>query len=511
MSSVPRPTGVLALLASLAATSSLVAAAAQGPCDIYASGGTPCVAAHSTTRALFGAYSGSLYQVIRGSDNTTINISPLSAGGVANGPAQDTFCAGTTCLIKTIYDQSGNGNDLTDAPPGGAATGPNPGGFDYLAGAKGAPVTLNGNKAYGVFIPPKTGYRIDTAKGTATGNSAEGLYGVFDGTHYNDACCFDYGNGETTNTDTGNGRMEALYFGTRSVKSTGAGSGPWIMADLENGLFSGQNYGNHPADPAVTSRFVTGMLKGEPNQWAIHEGNAASGDLVTVYSGARPTEGGYNPMSLEGAIVLGVGGDNSDGGQGTFYEGAMTSGYPSDATEAAVQANIVAANYAITSLNSGPALTIGSSISFRATSPCCTTKYITHSGATVELQVVTSSSTAALQQQASWTVRTGLGNSGCYSFESVDTPGSYLRHSSLQLQLDADDSSQLFAEDSTFCTEPGFDGQGVTLRSWSYPANYCRHYGGILYIATDGGPNAFDATALFSDDVSFVMSAGFAS
>ncbi|WP_222709444.1 arabinofuranosidase catalytic domain-containing protein, partial [Microbispora sp. CSR-4] len=25
-------------------------AATQGPCDIYAAGGTPCVAAHSTTR-----------------------------------------------------------------------------------------------------------------------------------------------------------------------------------------------------------------------------------------------------------------------------------------------------------------------------------------------------------------------------------------------------------------------------------------------------------------------------
>ena len=33
-------------------------AATQGPCDIYATGGTPCVAAHSTTRALYGAYNG---------------------------------------------------------------------------------------------------------------------------------------------------------------------------------------------------------------------------------------------------------------------------------------------------------------------------------------------------------------------------------------------------------------------------------------------------------------------
>lgn len=50
-------------------------------------------------------------------------------------------------------------------------------------------------------------------------------------------------------------------------------------------------------------------------------------------------------MSKEGAIILGIGGDNSDGAEGTFYEGAMTSGYPSDDTENSVQANIVAAAY----------------------------------------------------------------------------------------------------------------------------------------------------------------------
>ena len=109
-------------------------AASQGPCDIYAAAGTPCVAAHSTTRALYAAYSGPLYQVRRSSDNATLNISPLSAGGVANAAAQDSFCAGTTCVITEIYDQSGHGNNLTDAPGGGAAGGP-----DNLANATAAP------------------------------------------------------------------------------------------------------------------------------------------------------------------------------------------------------------------------------------------------------------------------------------------------------------------------------------------------------------------------------------
>ena len=45
------------------------------------------------------------------------------------------------------------------------------------------------------------------------------------------------------------------------------------------------------------------------------------------------------------AIVLGIGGDNSDFGIGTFYEGAMTANYTTDATDNAVHANIVAAGY----------------------------------------------------------------------------------------------------------------------------------------------------------------------
>ena len=47
----------------------------------------------------------------------------------------------------------------------------------------------------------------------------------------------------------------------------------------------------------------------------------------------------------QGAIILGIGGDNSAGAVGTFYEGAMLKGYTTDATDDAMQANIVAAGY----------------------------------------------------------------------------------------------------------------------------------------------------------------------
>ncbi|KAF7553537.1 hypothetical protein G7Z17_g3544 [Cylindrodendrum hubeiense] len=495
---------VLAL--GLAVTGSLVAA---GPCDLYSSGGTPCIAAHSTTRALYSAYAAQLYQVRRGSDSTTTNITPLSAGGVANAAAQDTFCANTTCLITIIYDQSGRGNHLTQAPPGGFQ-GPESNGYDNLASAIGAPVTLNGQKAYGVFVSPGTGYRNNAASGTATGDAAEGMYAVLDGTHYNGGCCFDYGNAETNSLDTGNGHMEAIYYGDSTSWGSGAGSGPWIMADLENGLFSGLSSGNNAGDPSITYRFVNAVIKGGPNLWAIRGSNAASGSLSTYYSGVRPSASGYNPMSKEGAIILGIGGDNSVSAQGTFYEGVMTSGYPSDATENSVQANIVAAKYATTSLTSGPALTVGSSISLRVTTAGYTTRYLAHTGTAVNTQVVSSSSTTALKQQASWTVRTGLGNSACFSFESVDTPGSYIRHYDFALLLNAGDGTKQFNEDATFCPQAALAGAGNSIRSWSYPTRYFRHYNNVLYAASNGGVHTFDLATSFNDDVTWVISAGFA-
>jgi len=45
----------------------------QGPCDIYAAANAPCVAAHSTTRALYSSYHGPLYQVLRQSDGNAVD------------------------------------------------------------------------------------------------------------------------------------------------------------------------------------------------------------------------------------------------------------------------------------------------------------------------------------------------------------------------------------------------------------------------------------------------------
>src|SRR3954468_11612790 len=181
---VPALLAAATLVTTMVTAGGTSQAATQGPCDLYAAGGTPCVAAHSTTRALYGAYNGALYQVKRASDNATRDIGPLSAGGVANATTQDSFCAGTTCLITVIYDQSSRNNRLTQAPPGGFS-GPAAGGYDNLANATAAPITVGGHKAYGVYVAPGTGYRNNNTNGVAKGDQPEGIYAVLDGTHYN--------------------------------------------------------------------------------------------------------------------------------------------------------------------------------------------------------------------------------------------------------------------------------------------------------------------------------------
>jgi hypothetical protein len=476
-----------ALLTGIIVSTGTSQAATTGPCDIYASGGTPCVAAHSTTRALYGSYNGALYQVRRASDNTTRDIGLLSAGGYVNAATQDSFCANTSCVITIIYDQSGRNNRLTQAPPGGFS-GPASGGYDNLANATAAPITVGGNKAYGVFIAPGTGYRNNATNGVAKGDQPEGMYAIFDGTHYNGGCCFDYGNAETNSRDNGNGTMEAIYFGNIKV---------------------GVNQHYNANDPSISNRFLTAIIKGESNHWAIRGGNAQSGNLSTFYDGARPNVSGYNPMKKEGAIILGIGGDNSIGAAGTFYEGVMTSGYPSNATEDAVQANIVAAGYK-TGGGSGPTLTPGTNISLRATTACCTTRYISHSGATVTTQVVSSASSSTEKSNASWTVRAGLANSSCVSFESRNTPGSYLRHYNYQLTLNANDGSAIFKSDATFCPQAGMNGQGNSFASSNFPSRYIRHYANNVYIASNGGSNTYDSASLWGDDVSWVVTGAWA-
>ena len=331
-------TTTLLVLGTMLGLSTAAQAAGPLPCDIYGSAGTQCVAAHSTTRALYAAYAGNLYRVQRASDHAETNIGLLATGGYANAAAQDAFCAGTTCTITVIYDQSPRHNDLTVEGPGTA------GGQDVAAIASALPVTAGGHKVYGVYVSPGTGYRHYVGAGVAVNGQPEGMYMVASGTHVNGGCCFDYGNVEAQIADTGNGHMDAVNLGTTCYFPPCSGIGPWVAGDLENGLFQGNR--SNTANRGNATPFVTALLKNNgQTTFALKGGNSQSGGLTTWYNGALPS-GGYTPMHQEGSIVLGTGGDNSNASIGSFFEGVMTAGYPTDAADDAVQSNVVSVGYA---------------------------------------------------------------------------------------------------------------------------------------------------------------------
>jgi non-reducing end alpha-L-arabinofuranosidase len=336
----------------------------EGPCDVYAAGNNPCVAAHSSTRALYASYNGPLYQVMRQSDGKTLDIgvvqaSATDAGGYADAAAQDAFCANTYCWITTLYDQSGHSNHLVQAPRGGFS-GHALGGFNNVPVADWAPVTIMGHKVYGVFIAPGSGLRWNDAHGTAVDDQAEGQYWVIDGHHYNGGCCYDYGNAETDSRDDGDGTMETTYYGNAGAWYRGSGQGPWIMTDQENNLVGCVNTNSTSKVcetlPVITWRFVTATADGEPHHWRSMGGDAQQGDLKIMFDGQRVGRS-YDPMRKQGAILLGNGGDNSNGSQGTFYEGAMTAAgtFPTKETNQKLQANVVAARYEVARLTVSPA------------------------------------------------------------------------------------------------------------------------------------------------------------
>ena len=301
----------LLLLPALA----LAAPAPAGPCDIFAAGGTPCVAAHSTVRALYAAFSGALYRVQRSADNATLDVSVLSPGGYANAAAQDAFCSARDCFIRRIMDQTPLANHLDVAPYHVGQTG-----FDRPVNASADALQAGGQRVYSAYFEAGSGYRNDATTGMATGDEPQSIYMVTSGVHYNGGCCFDYGSAETVPIDAGPGTMEALYFGnaTGGLNHGGVGPGPWIMADLEKGLFGCNSTVSQ--EPTISHTFVTAMLKGDrgasPGHFALKGGDAQAGPLRVYWDGQRPP--GYAPMKKQGSIVLGIGGDNSNRSAGTF-------------------------------------------------------------------------------------------------------------------------------------------------------------------------------------------------
>ncbi|MFI1509137.1 MULTISPECIES: family 43 glycosylhydrolase [unclassified Streptomyces] len=111
------------------------------------------------------------------------------------------------------------------------------------------------------------------------------------------------------------------------------------------------------------------------------------------------------------------------------------------------------------------------------------------------LDPVTSASTTAVKQSATFTVVPGLADGSCYSFR--DAAGRYLRHKDLRVRADAGNGTTLFAKDATYCARQGSVTGSVSLESYNYPGRYLRHYNYELRLDT------YQDNATFRADSSF--------
>ena len=86
--------------------------------------------------------------------------------------------------------------------------------------------------------------------------------------------------------------------------------------------------------------YAFGILSTAPDNYALRMGDATTGGLTTAYDGFTEIT-----WALEGSIILGIGGDNSNWSKGVFFEGAITTGQPSATVDEAIYQNVRAAGY----------------------------------------------------------------------------------------------------------------------------------------------------------------------
>jgi hypothetical protein len=157
---------------------------------------------------------------------------------------------------------------------------------------------------------------------------------------------------------------------------------------------------------------------------------------------------------------------------------------------------------------SGADVTVDEARSLRVTTPGYTDRYLRHRDSLARTDVVDAASDATLKADATFVVRRGLADSSCYSLESRNFPGRYLRHANFRVRLDPDDGTQLFKEDATFCAFTGVS--GVQLRSFNIAGTSVRHYAEEVWIASNGGTHPYDSPTSYDRDTSWGLVAPWA-
>ena len=105
---------------------------------------------------------------------------------------------------------------------------------------------------------------------------------------------------------------------------------------------------------------------------------------------------------------------------------------------------------------------------------------------------MSSTSDNTTKQDATFTIRRGLADGSCYSFESRNFPGDFLRHSNFRIHKDTNDASALFKSDATFCAQPGLAGSDVSFAPYAVAGKFLRHKNGEAWIGSADGSDPGD-------------------
>ena len=139
--------------------------------------------------------------------------------------------------------------------------------------------------------------------------------------------------------------------------------------------------------------------------------------------------------------------------------------------------------------------------SLRVLTPGFDNRYLRHQNALAYTEVVTAASDATLKLDASWRMVPGLADASCYSFESRNFPGEYLRHSASRVRRDPLQDSALYRADATFCAQGTADGSaGTRFAASNYPNRYLRHYAAEVWIADGQGGSSWNTSGSFDAD-----------
>ncbi|MBM7494590.1 hypothetical protein JOD64_005812 [Micromonospora luteifusca] len=180
------------------------------------------------------------------------------------------------------------------------------------------------------------------------------------------------------------------------------------------------------------------------------------------------------------------------------------------------QARVRAANTALINASKAigsaapVALPVNTRRSLQVTTPGYTNRYLRHQDGLAYTEVIAAASPSLLKADATYTVRAGLAGTGCYSFESVNFPGQYLRHQNSRVRNSPDDGSALTRADATWCARVGLTGSGVSLESYNFRGKYLRHYNSEVWLSNGTGGDAYNTPALWAADSTWTIAAPWA-